>query len=195
MTKGKRLGAIAIALGISLLALAKAPAQQAPLAKVEEPPIDTTLAEGVGDELDELDEIDVEQSGAIPEWLSSHFQNDTLFVGCDMELLPSKLVVHTNNGDVIYKLAPQFMMGDTINHPADSIYHFIWTDARVNPYGNLFDSLQDDVRIPMEGFSLPHPGYITSKYDRRFDSCGMERPGAYRGMGSARLRLLRGYPA
>ena len=167
MTKGKRLGAIAIALGISLLALAKAPAQQAPLAKVEEPPIDTTLAEGVGDELDELDEIDVEQSGAIPEWLSSHFQNDTLFVGCDMELLPGKLVVHTNNGDVIYKLAPQFMMGDTINHPADSIYHFIWTDARVNPYGNLFDSLQNDVRIPMEGFSLPHPGYITSKYGWR----------------------------
>ena len=83
--------------------------------------------------------------------------------------MPRKLVVHTNDGDVIYKLAPQFMMGDTalMQHPADSLYRHIWTDAHVNPYGNLFDSLKDDVHIPMEGFCLPAPGYVTSPFGWR----------------------------
>ena len=133
------------------------------------PPIDSLAADSEGDELEELDDIDVHATG-IPEWLTSHFSNDTLYIACEQELLPHKLVVHTNNGDVIYKIAPQFIPGDTTlmtNHPADSIYRHIWTDERVNPYGTLFDSLKEDVHIPMAGFRLPAPGYVTSSYGWR----------------------------
>jgi len=143
-------------------------AEQTPVSEaVPNAPIDTTLDEGIGDELTELDDLDVERVAGVPEWLASHFQNDTLFVACDQEALPRKLVVHTNNGDVVYKLAPQFLIGDTLTHPADSLYRFIWTDARVNPYGNMFDSLVDDVHIPLQGFCLPSPGYVTSKFGWR----------------------------
>ena len=93
-----------------------------------------------------------------------------MILGCELELLPSKIVVRTKDGDVIYKLAPQFILGDTTlltHHPADSAYNFIWTDGRVNPYGNLFDQLKDDIHIPMAGFRLPHPGYVTSGYGMR----------------------------
>lgn len=169
MVKAYRTFLVGIAMSLCMSGYAAAPAEQAPLAQVPELPIDTTLAEGVGDELSELDELDVAPVG-VPEWLASHFVSDTLFIDCDQEALPRKLVVHTNNGDLIYKLAPQFMLGDTSlmnHHPADSAYRFIWTDERVNPYGNLFDSLQDDVHIPMKGFTLPTPGYITSKYGWR----------------------------
>ncbi len=131
-------------------------------------PADTLLVDSEGDELEELDDLDV-NAGGIPDWLASHFADDTLYIACDRDVLPHKLVVHTNDGDVIYKLAPQFMFGDStlMDHPADSIYRHIWTDARVNPYGTIFDSLTEDVHIPMEGFRLPHPGYITSKYGWR----------------------------
>ena len=133
------------------------------------PPLDSAAVDSEGDELEELDDLEVNSSG-IPEWLTSHFSNDTLFIACDFEALPRKLVVHTNNGDAVYKIAPQFLLGDTSllhNHPADSIYRHIWTDERVNPYGNLFDSLTEDVHIPMDGFRLPTPGYVTSSYGWR----------------------------
>ena len=135
---------------------------------VESVPLDTLAADSEGDELVEMDDINVNEVG-VPEWLTSHWQNDTLYIGCDQEALPRKIIVHTNNGDLIYKLAPQFMYGDSsmLIHPADSIYRGIWTDAHVNPYGNLFDSLQEDVHIPMSGFRLPAPGYVTSKYGWR----------------------------
>lgn len=131
-------------------------------------PADSVYVDSEGAELDELDSIDVHATG-IPEWLTSHFSNDTLYIACDMEALPRKLVVHTNDGDVVYRLAPQFMLDTNLinHHPADSIYHLIWTDERVNPYGTLFDSLKDDIHIPMTGFCLPHPGYITSPYGWR----------------------------
>jgi len=77
--------------------------------------------------------------------------------------------VRTKDGDVMYKIAPQFMLDTALinHHPADSIYRNIWTDERVNPYGTLFDSLKDDVHIPMAGFRLPAPGYVTSPYGWR----------------------------
>ena len=130
--------------------------------------LDSLAVDSEGDELEELDDIEVHSSG-IPEWLTSHFSNDTLYVACDFEALPRKLVVHTNDGDVVFKMAPQFMLGDTalLQHPADSLYRHIWTDAHVNPYGNLFDSLTEDVHIPMAGFCLPAPGYVTSSYGWR----------------------------
>ena len=144
-------------------------AQNVPAVPASQLPLDSTAVDSEGDELDELDDIDVHTTG-IPEWLTSHFSNDTLFIACDYEALPHKLVVHTNNADIVYKIAPRFMLGDTTlmnHHPADSIYHFIWTDERVNPYGTMFDSLKEDVHIPMAGFRLPHPGYITSQYGWR----------------------------
>ena len=144
-------------------------AQNVPAVPAGELPLDSTAVDSEGDELEELDDIDVHTSG-IPEWLTSHFSNDTLYIACDYEALPHKLVVHTNNADIVYKIAPRFMLGDTTlmnHHPADSIYHFIWTDERVNPYGTMFDSIKDDVHIPMAGFRLPHPGYVTSGFGWR----------------------------
>jgi len=130
---------------------------------------DSVSVTGEGDELEPIDDIDVKAIG-IPEWLTSHFVNDTLYINCDSEALPRKLVVKTNDTDVVYRLVPPFMMGDTTllrHHPADSIYNNIWTDNHINPYGTLFDSLKDDVHISMEGFRLPAPGYITSHYGWR----------------------------
>ena len=130
---------------------------------------DSVAGENEGDELEDLDDLDVRGS-ELPECLAGLFAHDTLILGCEMELLPSKIVVRTKDGDVVYKLAPQFMLGDTTlltHHPADSAYHNIWTNARVNPYDKLFDQLKEDVHISMAGFRLPHPGYVTSPYGMR----------------------------
>jgi hypothetical protein len=141
-----------------------------PLSAQEVLPQDTSsVVIGEGDELAPMDDIDVKAIG-IPEWLTSHFVNDTLYINCESEALPRKLVVKTNDTDIVYRLVPQFMMGDTSllhHHPADSLYNYIWTDNHINPYGTLFDSLKDDVHIPMKGFRVPAPGYITSHYGWR----------------------------
>lgn len=132
-------------------------------------PEDSTYIDSAGDELEEIDDLDT-RANQLPECLAGLFSHDTLILGCDLELLPRKIIVRTKDGDVMYKIAPQFMLGDTAlmnHHPADSIYRFIWTDERVNPYGNMFDSLVDDVHIPMTGFHLPAPGYVTSPYGWR----------------------------
>lgn len=132
-------------------------------------PLDSAAADSEGDELEELDDLDV-RSNQLPECLAGLFSHDTLILGCELDLLPRKIVVRTKDGEVVYKIAPQFIPGDTTlmtKHPADSVYRFIWTDEKVNPYGNLFDSLQDDVHIRMSGFRLPAPGYVTSGYGWR----------------------------
>lgn len=144
-------------------------AQNVPAVPANQLPLDSTAVDSEGDELEELDDIEVHTSG-IPEWLTNHFSNDTLYIACDYEALPHKLVVHTNNADIVYKIAPRYMLGDTTlmnHHPADSIYRFIWTDERVNPYGTMFDSLKGDIHIPMAGFRLPAPGYVTSQFGWR----------------------------
>ena len=141
-----------------------------PLSAQQVLPQDTSsVVIGEGDELAPMDDIDVKAIG-IPEWLTSHFVNDTLYINCESEALPRKLVVKTNDTDIVYRLVPQFMMGDTTllhHHPADSLYNYIGTDNHINPYGTLFDSLKDDVFIPMKGFRVPAPGYITSHYGWR----------------------------
>lgn len=130
--------------------------------------IEQPLADSEGDELEELDSLDV-RANQLPECLAGLFSHDTLILGCDMDVLPNKIIVRTKEGDVVYKMTPQFLMDTTLmnHHPADSIYRFNWTDERVNPYGLLFDSLKDDVHIPMAGFVLPAPGYITSPFGWR----------------------------
>ena len=132
-------------------------------------PMDTATVDSEGDELGTMDDIDVRAS-ELPECLAGLFSHDTLILGCELDLLPQKIVVRTKEGDVVYKIAPQFMFGDSTlltHHPADSLYHFIWTDERMNPYGTMFDSLKEDVHIPMAGFVLPAPGYVTSPYGWR----------------------------
>ena len=131
-------------------------------------PLDSAAVDSEGDELEELDDLDVRAS-ELPECLAGLFAHDTLVLGCEMEVLPQKIIVRTKDGDVVYKVAPQFLLDTNLinHHPADSIYHNIWTDERVNPYGTLFDSLKDDVRIPMAGFRLPAPGYVTSPFGWR----------------------------
>ena len=133
------------------------------------PPLDTLAVDSEGDELEEMDDLDA-RAAQLPECLAGLFAHDTLILGCDMELLPNKIIVRTKDGDVVDKLAPQFMFGDSTlftHHPADSLYRHIWTDERVNPYGTLFDSLKEDVHIPMAGFVLPAPGYVTSPFGWR----------------------------
>jgi murein DD-endopeptidase MepM/ murein hydrolase activator NlpD len=152
-----------------LLALLLLPLNAQYQEAVPQIPLDSAAVDSEGDELEDLDDIDVRRS-QLPECLAGLFSHDTLILGCDMDLLPQKIVVKTKDGDVIYKIAPQFLLGDTSlmnHHPADSAYHFIWTDERVNPYGTMFDSLKDDVHIPMAGFCLPAPGYVTSPYGWR----------------------------
>ena len=131
---------------------------------------DTLSQVGEGDELTDMDDVEI-SSSCPDQWMTNRYANDTLFLSCDQESLPYKIVVRTTNGDVVYRLSPQFILGDTsslmIQHPADSIYRHMWTNMHVNPYGNMFDSLTDDVHIPMDGFTLPAPGYITSKYGWR----------------------------
>jgi len=131
-------------------------------------PLDSAAVDSEGDELEELDDLDV-RANQLPECLAGLFSHDTLILGCDLDLLPRKIIVRTKDGDVVYKIAPQFLLDTTLmnHHPADSIYRFNWTDERVNPYGTLFDSIKDDVHIPMAGFRLPAPGYITSPYGWR----------------------------
>ena len=152
-----------------LLLLFALPLSAQDIPAVEQTPLDSAAVDSEGDELGELDDLDV-RSTQLPECLAGLFSHDTLILGCDMEVLPRKIIVRTKDGDVMYKIAPQFLLGDTAlmrHHPADSIYRNMWTNEKVNPYGTMFDSLKDDVHIPLAGFHLPAPGYITSPFGWR----------------------------
>lgn len=125
-----------------------------------------TLHDSEGDEESSLDDLD-DVEGGVPGWIQTTFNGDTLFVGCDKEALPRHIVVVTNNGNCTYKLLPAFIADTIKGHPADSIYNFVWTDARVNPYRVPIDSIPDSIRIDMSGFVMPHYGYITSHFGMR----------------------------
>ncbi len=106
-----------------LLFLLPLNAQNAPA--VEQVPLDSTSLDS-GDELDELDDIDV-RSSQLPECLAGLFSHDTLVLGCELELLPQKIVVKTKEGDVVYKLAPQFLLDTTLDGRAREP---VWRDVR-----------------------------------------------------------------
>ena len=151
-----------------LLLLFALPLSAQNMPAVANTPLDSAAVDSEGDELEELDDIDI-RANELPECLAGLFAHDTLILGCNMDVLPNKIIVRTKDGDVVYKIAPQFMLDTALinHHPADSIYRFLWTDERVNPYGTMFDSLKEDVHIPMAGFVLPAPGYVTSPYGWR----------------------------
>ena len=68
---------------------------------------------GEGDELMDMDDVEV-GSSSVGQWMTNHFANDTLFLSCDQESLPYKIVVRNANGDVVYRLSPQFVLGHII---------------------------------------------------------------------------------
>lgn len=150
-----------------------------PMPQVEEIAQDM-LVDSEGDEPGSLDDLEVENVG-VPQWLQTHIVGDTLFVGCQQDMLPRRLVVITNDGECLYKLLPARMEEEwQMEHPADSVYKHIWTSARVNPYNTPIDSLVDSIEIDMRGLCLPvrtfptaegmadpQRGYVTSKFGFR----------------------------
>ena len=128
-------------------------------------PIDTS---DVVEETD-LDDIAV-QHASVPDWATTQLIGDTLFVGCAQEDLPHHLVVITQDGECLYRLMPAAIFGDTSGtHPADSLYHYMWTSARVNPYSTPIDSLPDSLTINLAGFVYPlkDTTHITSRFGFR----------------------------
>ena len=72
---------------ISLLAVFSfyASAQHIPAAP--NTPLDSAAMDSEGDELEELDDIDV-RATPLPECLAGLFSHDTLILGCELDLLP-----------------------------------------------------------------------------------------------------------
>ncbi|MCQ2346423.1 MAG: peptidoglycan DD-metalloendopeptidase family protein [Paludibacteraceae bacterium] len=150
---------IALLMCVALAATLPAVAQRDTIPPAED--------DSYGTEYHSLDDIDAEE-GDIPQWVQARFINDTLFVGVDAEALPRQMVVVTNHDTCYYRLMPMMILGDTsTSHPADSIYHHVWVNTRVNPYQTPIDSIQDSIPISLKGFHLPHTGYVTSKFGYR----------------------------
>lgn len=106
---------------------------------------------------------------ALPDGLRFEVRNDTLFVTSDEGgAMPHHCVFQTADRPNIYRRIYNDDTDDLMeDHPANDIYLSIWTSARVNPYQQPVDSLQDSVLIDLKGFSLPHKGYVTSKFGPR----------------------------
>lgn len=92
---------------------------------------------------------------------------DTLFLKGSLDRLPRKLIVAGEDGLALYKQLPNDTLTSPEDVPAGALYRDIWTDARVNPYGIPVDSFPDSIRISMQDFVLPHPGYVTSRFGMR----------------------------
>lgn len=137
--------------------------------KIEETTIavaeETQKADSIDDEEISLDDIEVIHE-QLPQDVKLEWRGDTLFVSCGVDYLPHRIVVAAQDGHRMFKQ----MMVDTVkpaNVPADSIYKYIWTDARVNPYATPIDSIGDSIHISLKGWRLPHPGYVTSRFGMR----------------------------
>ncbi len=104
-----------------------------------------------------------------PEGLHFEVRGDTLFVFTDEGfVMPHHCVFAPADKENIYKRIYFDETDDLMeDHPADDIYKSIWTRERVNPYQSPIDSLRDSISINIENFSLPHPGYVTSKFGPR----------------------------
>ncbi|MCQ2335148.1 MAG: peptidoglycan DD-metalloendopeptidase family protein [Paludibacteraceae bacterium] len=105
----------------------------------------------------------------IPEGLNFEIRNDTLFVTSDVDMvMPHHCVFQLADRPNIYRRIYNDETDDLMeDHPANDLYSSVWTRDHVNPYKVKVDSMQDSVRIDLRGFSLPHPGHITSKFGPR----------------------------
>jgi len=119
------------------------------------------------DEPMSLDELDAEENEIADDSIVFRLIGDTLVVSCPVDRLPRRLKILCSDGSFLYKQLPFDTTSTPAFVPADSLYRFIWTDARVNPYGVPIDSLTDSMHISMQGFRLPCPGYVTSKFGMR----------------------------
>ena len=87
-----------LTVGFWLLAIGFVWAQDIPA--VANTPLDSAAVDSEGDELVELDDIDV-RANQLPECLAGLYSHDTLVLGCDLEVLPNKIIVRTKDGDVV----------------------------------------------------------------------------------------------
>lgn len=154
-----------------LLAIAMPLGMSAALKKkttTPEPIVEDTLDTEDSDEPLSLDELDMQQDSANNAF-TIYWRNDSVFISCDQEALPNRLVFVTNDGNILFKQLHSFSDSSSYptTHPAADIYSQIWTNERVNPYHTPIDSLADSIHINMAGFRLPHPGYVTSRFGFR----------------------------
>ena len=110
-----------------------------------------------------------QEATTLPEGLRFEIHNDTLFVVSESEGgMPHHVVFQLVDRPNIYRRIYNDETDDLMeDHPADDIYKSIWTREHVNPYQLPIDSIQDSTVIDLSGFSLPVPGYITSKFGPR----------------------------
>lgn len=125
--------------------------------------VDTTMSDV--DEPFSLDEMDLMTPSH--DTLQLILIGDTLYLQGSLDQLPRRFVVAGGDGMALYKQLPNDTLTFPDDIPAGALYRNIWTDARVNPYNIPVDSFADSARIRMEGFTLPHYGYITSKFGMR----------------------------
>ena len=108
-----------------------------------------------------------QEAATVPEGMHFEVRNDTLFVVSENEM-PHHVVFQQADRLNIYRRIYNDESDDLMeDHPADDIYKSIWTSAHVNPYQLPIDSIQDSTVIDLKGFTLPVPGYITSKFGPR----------------------------
>ena len=111
--------------------------------------------------------VRAQEATTVPEGMHFEVRNDTLFVVSENEM-PHHVVFQQADRLNIYRRIYNDESDDLMeDHPADDIYKSIWTSAHVNPYQLPIDSIQDSTVIDLKGFTLPVPGYITSKFGPR----------------------------
>ena len=108
------------------------------------------------------------QSVVLDNGLHLEVRNDTIFIcSDDSATMPHHCVFQLADRPNIYRRIYNDETDDLMeDHPASDIYT-IWTRDHVNPYRVPVDSMKDSIEIDMRGFSLPHPGYVTSKFGPR----------------------------
>lgn len=113
--------------------------------------------------------VRAQEAVTLPEGIHFEVRNDTLFVVSEDEgTMPHHVIFKQADRPNIYRRIYNDETDDLMeDHPADDIYKSIWTREHVNPYQLPIDSIQDSTVIDLSGFSLPVPGYITSKFGPR----------------------------
>lgn len=107
---------------------------------------------------------------ALPEGVHMELRNDTLYIVSDNAnaQLPQHVMIRQADRPNIYRRIYNDMTDDLMeDHPADDIYKSIWTSSSVNPYRTPIDSIRDSIYLDLSRFTVPVPGYITSKFGPR----------------------------